>query len=56
MVWNAQKQRVAVFSWDKIVGFEVLGPAQDQVFTDMLLHEEEVILNEIKALIAGQAE
>jgi hypothetical protein len=38
--YDQDRHLIAVFVWEKIVGVEVIGSAQEQKFTDDLLHEE----------------
>lgn len=40
--WDDDDHLVAVFVWEKIIGFEVIGSAQDQKITDDLLHEKKI--------------
>lgn len=41
-VWfyDAEDDLIAVYHWDHIIGFDVVGSASEQVFTNSLLHEK----------------
>ena len=41
--YDHDRHLIAVFVWEKIIGIEVIGSAQDQKFTDDLLHEERTV-------------
>lgn len=38
--YDAENHLIAVYRWSELVGFEVIGSAAEQVFTDGLLHEK----------------
>jgi hypothetical protein len=38
--YDAEDHLIAVYRWDHIIGFDVVGSASEQVFTDSLLHEQ----------------
>jgi hypothetical protein len=38
--YDAENRLIAVYQWDHLIGFDVVGSPEQQVFTNSLLHEE----------------
>lgn len=38
--YDTEDRLIAVYQWDHLIGFDVMGSATEQVFTDSLLHEK----------------
>jgi hypothetical protein len=54
--FDQNQHLIAVFVWEKIVGFEVVGSAEEQKFTDELLHDKKATAQKQEAEIQAKGE